>query len=125
VTFLKSLFAGIVILAVAMLARPLLVSALRISASGAGPSAPPLPATGRAALPTPRAGGWTPPARPASGPKAQKEPEDMLDAVIDVSRIEGRINAASARRLAQLLDRHPDLAAQAVRRWLAQGSDVR
>jgi flagellar M-ring protein FliF len=113
-TFLKSLFAGIVILAVAMLARPLLVSALSISTAGTAPSPPGRQPAGRA----PSKGSWSP-------PPAQKPPEDMLDAVIDVRRVEGKINAASARRLAQLLDRHPDLAAQAVRRWLAQGGDSR
>jgi flagellar M-ring protein FliF len=117
--FLKSLFAGIVILAVAMLARPLLVSALRISTAGSAPPAP-LPSGAKPVRRAAAAGSWSPPA-----PPAQKQPEDMLDAVIDVRRIDGRINAASAKRLAQLLDRHPDLAAQAVRRWLAQGGDSR
>jgi hypothetical protein len=45
--------------------------------------------------------------------------------MIDVRRVEGRINAATTRRVAELLQRHPDLAAQAMRRWLAQGNDPR
>ena len=49
----------------------------------------------------------------------------MLDAVINVRRIEGRISAATTKRVAELLQRHPDLAAQAMRRWLAQGGDSR
>jgi flagellar M-ring protein FliF len=127
VGFLKSLFAGLVILAVALLARPLLIRALQINAHGgavpsgsAGRSAAPREASPRAlAGPDPRTSATARAGQPA------KEPEDLLDAVIDVRRIEGRINAASARRLAELLDRHPDLAAQAMRRWLAQGSDSR
>ncbi|MBM3547464.1 MAG: hypothetical protein FJX54_10950 [Alphaproteobacteria bacterium] len=128
-TFLKSVFAGLIILAVAMLAKPLLVRALQ--ANAAGPNLPPVrPPPGSARLPG-RAG---PLALPGFDPRpenvrttlpAREEPEDMLDAVINVRRIEGRINAASTKRLAELLQRHPDLAAQAVRRWLAQGNDHR
>ncbi len=121
--FLKSFFAGIVVLAVAMLAKSMLVRALQLNAAQ---GTPPARGTPQPALP------------PASGPLAapridsrapvsirKEQPEDMLDAVINVRRIEGRINAASTRRLAELLQRHPDLAAQAMRRWLAQGSDSR
>jgi flagellar M-ring protein FliF len=118
--FLKSLFAGFVILAVAMLARPILMRALRISIAGSGPAAPQPAASrpGNAALRPPN---------PVAGrkPIQAEAPDDMIDAMIDVHRIDGRINAATSKRLAQLLDRHPDLAAQAVRRWLAQGSDSR
>lgn len=117
-TFLKSFFAGIVVLAVAMFAKSLLVRALQLNAGSA--SAPP-PAGARAALPA-----GSPLAMPRhSLPSRADEPEDMLDAVINVRRIEGKINAASTKRLAELLQRHPDLAAQAMRRWLAQGSDSR
>lgn len=120
--FLKSFFAGIVVLAVAMLAKSVLVRALQMNAAGASP-----PPTGtRAAVP---ASDRAPaPARfdPRAPPQGRHdEPEDMLDAVINVRRIEGKINAASTKRLAELLQRHPDLAAQAMRRWLAQGNDSR
>jgi flagellar M-ring protein FliF len=122
--FLKSVFAGLVILAVAMLAKPLLVRALQANA-GAAPL-PPMP-RGTARLPAgagPMAMPGFDPRRPAAAKApAREEPEDLLDAVINVRHIEGRINAASSRRLAELLQRHPDLAAQAVRRWLAQGND--
>jgi len=127
--FLKSIFAGLIILAVAMLAKPLLVRALQ--ASGAGGSLPPTrppPGTG-SRLPT-AAGpmatpGFDPRRAAAANTAAREEPQDLLDAVIDVRRIDGRINAASTKRLAELLQRHPDLAANAVRRWLAQGNDHR
>ena len=120
--FLKSFFAGIVVLAVAMLAKSVLVRALQMNAASASP--PPtgtraaVPASDRAPAPTRFA-----PRAPAQG--RHDEPEDMLDAVINVRRIEGKINAASTKRLAELLQRHPDLAAQAMRRWLAQGNDSR
>ena len=120
--FLKSFFAGIVVLAVAMLAKSVLVRALQMNAASASP--PPIGT--RAAAP---AGDRAPaPARFAPRAPAQgrhDEPEDMLDAVINGRRIEGKINAASTKRLAELLQRHPDLAAQAMRRWLAQGNDSR
>jgi flagellar M-ring protein FliF len=122
--FLKSMFVGLLILAVAMLAKPLLVRALQANAGGS--QAPPLP-RGPARLPAggPMAmPGFDPRRRvPAGSATPREEPQDLLDAVIDVRRIEGRINAASTKRLAELLQRHPDLAAQAVRRWLAQGND--
>ena len=124
-TFLKSIFAGLVILAVAMLAKPFLVRALHLNAGGGGSPAtlPPgsrLPATA-GPMAMPRFDG-----RAAAGrPVRRDEPEDLLDAVIDVRRIEGRINAASTKKLVELLHRHPDLAAQAMRRWLAQGPDSR
>ncbi len=125
-TFLKSFVAGLVILAVAMLAKPLLVRAFQLNAGPSG-GPQPLPGPPRQALPT---GG--PMAMPrfdsrATAPRQvpREEPDDMLDAVINVRRIEGKINAASTKRLAELLQRHPDLAAQAMRRWLAQGNDSR
>lgn len=122
-TFLKSMFAGLVVLALAMLAKPLLVRALQLNAGlpvppGAGPPSRRRAVAGAGAVSRP--GTAAPAAR-----KPAEEPEDMLDAVINVRRIEGRINAATTKRVAELLQRHPDLAAQAMRRWLAQGSDSR
>jgi len=106
VAALKSLFAGILILALALLAKPILVRALRLKA--AAPSIPPQPAT--------------PPTRPSPG---RSDRFDDADAIINVRRVEDRVKAASARRVAALLDRHPDLAAKAMRRWLAEGSNSR
>jgi flagellar M-ring protein FliF len=121
--FLKSIFAGLVILAVAMLARPLLVRALQANAGGPAPSMPPTARLPAGAGPMTMPGFDRP--RPAAGKTlpARNEPDDLLDAMIDVRRVEGRINAATTRRVAELLQRHPDLAAQAMRRWLAQGND--
>ncbi len=122
-TFLKSIFAGLVVLALAMLAKPLLVRALQMNAAGGpAPGTPPRPGTAHAPLAVPRQDLRSPAGR---RPPPAGEPADMLDAVIDVRRIEGRINAATTKRVAELLQRHPDLAAQAMRRWLAQGSDSR
>lgn len=123
-TFLKSFFAGIIVLAVALLAKSMLVRALQLNA-GSGDASPRVPGHPGQTLPA-RSGPLAPPRfdpRPPARPK--DEPEDMLDAMINVRRIEGRINAASTKRLAELLQRHPDLAAQAMRRWLAQGNDSR
>lgn len=104
---LKSIFAGILILALALLARPILVRALRLKT--VAPSAQPHPA-----VPPPR-----------SGPGRSGRFADADDAIINVRRVEDRVKAASARRVAALLDRHPDLAAKAMRRWLAEGSNSR
>ena len=124
-TFLKSIFAGLVILAVAMLAKPFLVRALQLNAGGGGTPAVLPPGSRLPAAPRPMAMA-RPNARATGNRPAQRdEPADLLDAVIDVRRIEGRINAASTKKLVELLHRHPDLAAQAMRRWLAQGTDSR
>jgi flagellar M-ring protein FliF len=121
VTFFKSVFAGIVILAVALFAKSMLARAFQLNA---GPGSTPPSSVPRAALP---AGSPQAMSRFDSrlSPPRKDEPDDMLDAVINVRRIEGKINAASTKRLAELLQRHPDLAAQAMRRWLAQGTDSR
>ncbi|MBM3533852.1 MAG: hypothetical protein FJX60_12550 [Alphaproteobacteria bacterium] len=127
-TFLKSFFAGLIILAVAMLAKPLLVRALQAATTGGPSPLPREPQDGRTRLPGssgPTALPAFEPRRTGGRPARREEPKDLLDAVIDVRRIEGRINAASTRRLAELLHRPPDLAAQAVRRWMAQGNDHR
>jgi len=109
VAALKSIVAGVLILALALLARPILVRALRLR------TPPPVPAE-PAALP----------ARP--GRRAGtfgEDSRDAADAIINVRRVEDRVKAASARRVAALLDRNPDLAARAMRRWLAEGTNSR
>ena len=123
-TFLKSFVAGIIVLAVALLAKSILVRALQLNA-GTGAGSPPV--SGRPGQALPARSGPLPATRtdPRPSGRPKDELEDMLDAMINVRRIEGRINAASTRRLAELLQRHPDLAAQAMRRWLAQGNDSR
>lgn len=128
-TFLKSIFAGLVVLALAMLAKPLLVRALRLNAVGG--TTPPLPPPrSRTTAGLPAFGQRSMPRHDSAAPQGRRlpppdEPQDMLDAVINVRRIEGRISAATTKRVAELLQRHPDLAAQAMRRWLAQGGDSR
>lgn len=125
--FLKSIFAGLVILAVAILAKPILVRALQLNAGGRSEPPPRRPGARLSASAGPMAMPRFDPRASTAGklPPARDEPDDLLDAVIDVRRIEGRINAATTKRVAELLQRHPDLAAQAMRRWLAQGSDSR
>ena len=128
-TFLKSIFAGLVVLALAMLAKPLLVRALQLNAAGG--TTPPLPPPrSRTTAGLPAFGPGAMPRYDSAAPQGRRlpppdEPQDMLDAVINVRRIEGRINAATTKRVAELLQRHPDLAAQAMRRWLAQRGDSR
>lgn len=123
--FIKSVIAGFLVLAAAMLAKPILIRALQLNA-GDGPNLPPSPdaAPRRTLQATAPDFDARSPARRA-GPASRQNPEDLLDAVIDVRRIEGKVSAASSKKLAELLRRHPDLAAQAMRRWLAQRSDSR
>jgi flagellar biosynthesis/type III secretory pathway M-ring protein FliF/YscJ len=74
---------------------------------------PPIPLAGptsASAMPSPP----TPTSLPAP------DEDSFIDSYIDIRQVEGRINAAKAKRLAQLLDRYPDRAADVVRRWLAE-----
>ncbi|MBI3495844.1 MAG: hypothetical protein HY058_00895 [Proteobacteria bacterium] len=69
--------------------------------------------------PAARALGMAPP------PPPPPEPDDMVDALIDVRRVEGRIKAASLKKFAELLERHPEAVGEAMRRWLNDGSGNR
>ncbi len=88
--------------------------------AGAPPSFGPLAFQRFQALasePPPTPGHKLPTAQTALRP-ALDAPDDMVDALIDVRRVEGRIKAASLKRFAELVDRHPEAVSQAMRRWL-------
>ena len=46
------------------------------------------------------------------------QPDDMVDALIDVRRVERRVNQASIRRMNEIIERHPEAVGQALKRWL-------
>ena len=56
--------------------------------------------------------------RPAKASPKESEPDDMVDALIDVRRVEKRVNAATMKRFAEIVERHPEAVGAALRRWL-------
>ena len=49
------------------------------------------------------------------------QPNEMVDSMIDVRRVEKRVNHASIKRFNEILERHPEAVGQALRRWLNDG----
>jgi flagellar M-ring protein FliF len=52
----------------------------------------------------------------AGGPTALPPPE--TEAAIDMAQIEGRVRASSVKRVAEVVDQHPEQSAQIIRGWL-------
>ncbi len=84
--------------------RPLIGGLIR----GGGGSAPALPAgaTGVPALPGP------------SGAVAALSAPDQNEASIDIAQIQGRVRASSVKKVAEVVDQHPDESIQIIRGWL-------
>ena len=47
-------------------------------------------------------------------------PEDDGTALIDLARVEGRVQASAVRKVSEIVDRHPDEALSIVRSWMHQ-----
>jgi flagellar M-ring protein FliF len=43
---------------------------------------------------------------------------DDPDAVIDIAQIQGRVRASSVKKVAEVVDKHPDESVQIIRGWL-------
>ena len=50
----------------------------------------------------------------------EEEPEDLLDAMIDINRVEGRVRASSLKKIGEIVDKHPEEAVAIVRNWMYQ-----
>ena len=92
------MLALVAVLALLLVARPL---ALRL---GVMPGVVPEPALAGAALAAPDGTGALPPG-------AEEE-------MVSLSHVEGQLRAASIRRLADLVERHPDYVLSLVRGWM-------
>ena len=44
----------------------------------------------------------------------------MLDTMIDISRVEGRVRASSLRKIGEIVEKHPDEAVSIIRNWMYQ-----
>jgi flagellar M-ring protein FliF len=78
--------------------RPLIGGLVRGGQGGAAPGTPAL-------------------AGPA-GSTAALLPPDETDAAIDIAQIEGRVRASSVKKVAEVVDQHPDQSVQIIRGWL-------
>jgi flagellar M-ring protein FliF len=108
----------IVILVLFLVVRPLmarLFEAMPAAATASGAAA--------ALLGGPGVGG----AAQLTGPGGQDlelaggmSPEDMVDDMIDLNRIDGRVKASSLRRIGEIVEKHPEDVVAIIRSWLYQ-----
>mgnify|MGYP000914706776 CR=1 FL=1 len=86
--------------------RPLIAGLVR-GGGGGGAGAPALGgASGLAALPGP------------GGAAAIALPPDEIEPAIDIAQIQGRVRASSVKRVAEVVEKHPDESVQIIRGWL-------
>ncbi len=56
-----------------------------------------------------------------AGVAAAPEPIEE-ESMIDMAQVEGRVKASSVRKIAEIIDKHPDEAVSIIRNWLYQES---
>jgi len=82
--------------------RPLVGGLVRGGGGGAQPALPGL--TSAAALP--------------GGAQLALPPPDDIEPAIDIAQIQGRVRASSVKRVAEVIDKHPDESVQIIRGWM-------
>ncbi|WP_232314842.1 amidase family protein [Oceanibaculum pacificum] len=50
----------------------------------------------------------------------EEEEDDILDTMIDITRVEGRVRASSLRKIGEIVDKHPEEAVSILRNWMYQ-----
>jgi flagellar M-ring protein FliF len=111
-------FAVVAVLVILLVIRPLINRVLEGAASGGGAELGRLlGGAGTAALPAPGAGRAVVP----SGQQAMATGH-QADAgeSIDMGQVEGRVAASSLRKVAEIVDKHPEEAVAIVRSWMYQ-----
>ena len=48
------------------------------------------------------------------------EDESLLDQMIDINQVEGRVRASSLKQIGEIVDKHPEEAIAIVRNWMYQ-----
>ncbi len=86
--------------------RPLVSSLVRGGSGGGGQPALPGAAGAAAAL---QGGG---------GGQLSLPPPDDIEPAIDIAQIQGRVRASSVKRVAEVIDKHPDESVQIIRGWM-------
>jgi flagellar M-ring protein FliF len=112
-----ALFGVIAVLALLLVLRPMVIRLAPPAAaalSAAGEAGMELGAAGVAALAGP--GGTPALAGPAGRGPALLEDDRMLD----IANIEGQMRASSIRRIADLVEKHPEESLSIVRNWMLQ-----
>ena len=51
---------------------------------------------------------------------ATMEDESLLDQMIDINQVEGRVRASSLKQIGEIVDKHPEEAIAIVRNWMYQ-----
>ena len=105
------------LLVILLVVRPVLTrlfEALPAAGAALGAAGPAGAPAGVAAL----AGPLDPSAAALAPP--EEEPEDLLDAMIDINRVEGRVRASSLKKIGEIVDKHPEEAVAIVRNWMYQ-----
>ena len=105
-------FAIVAILVILLVLRPIVGRALTV----AGPEA----LAGPEGMPELGAEG-TPALEGPAGVAAAAEPIEE-ESMIDMAQVEGRVKASSVRKIAEIIDKHPDEAVSIIRNWLYQES---
>ncbi len=54
----------------------------------------------------------------ALGPSQSEVVAEEIDAMIDISKVEGRVRASSVKKIGEIVDKHPDEAVAIIRNWL-------
>lgn len=129
----ESLIMAVVgLLAVLLVVRPILKQVLEGAGAAMSEGGALLAGTGAAGaganlLPgTAVAGGRLPPPTGALGAQlageAGKEEESTLEQMMDLSRVEGRVKASSIKKVAEIVDKHPEESVSIIRNWIYQES---
>ena len=49
-----------------------------------------------------------------------EEDDSLLDQMIDINQVEGRVRASSLKQIGEIVDKHPEEAIAIVRNWMYQ-----
>ncbi|GAM97815.1 flagellar M-ring protein FliF [alpha proteobacterium U9-1i] len=90
--------------------RPLIGGLVRGSPAGGGGGPPALPGTGGAAVALPSA--------PYAAGLPSPDGDGSVEPAIDIAQIQGRVRASSVKKVAEVVDQHPDESMQIIRGWL-------
>jgi flagellar M-ring protein FliF len=101
--------------------RPLIMGMLGGGTAGAG-GAPMLAGPVGAALAGAGASGSLPPPVAGALPAPSAAASSGIDQQLDIARIQGQVNSSSVKRVAEVIEQHPEESAQIMRAWLSERS---
>ena len=119
----------VAVLVLLLVVRPLLNRLLAIPGAApeqfaiAGPGGVALPPGAAAALALPGSGPVDMAALTSGQPTSMGEITNIaneIEQMIDINQVEGRVRASSLKRIADLVDQHPEQAVNIMRQWMYQ-----